>query len=159
EPWDEPAAEAPWPVLDPEALRGLPGRIVAAIDPISEADPAAILATLLASVGCALGRHAYYRVGETRHHANLFTAICGVTSKGRKGTSYDAIEALVDRADSAWAEDNVASGLISGEGVIHAVHDDIWVMEKVPQGGKGKAPTYEKVLKEETVADKRLFVI
>jgi hypothetical protein len=156
--WGDPE-ELPWPILDPAAFHGLAGDIVRAIEPISEADPAAVLVQFLATTGCVIGRRPYYRVGETRHHPNLFAVICGVTSKGRKGTSYDPIEALLHGTAPDWAEDKIVSGLASGEGIIHCVHDDIWVREKVPQGGKGKPPIYERVLKEESVADKRLFVI
>jgi hypothetical protein len=156
--WEIPS-EQPWPILDPAAFHGLAGDIVRAIEPISEADPVAVLVQFLATAGCALGRGPYYQVGETRHHPNLFAALCGITSKGRKGTSYDPIQALVQDVAPDWAKNNIKSGLASGEGIIHCVHDDIWMREKVPQGGKGKPPTYELVLKEESVADKRILVI
>jgi hypothetical protein len=94
-----------------------------------------------------------------RHHTNLYGVICGNTSKGRKGTSYDPVENLIGRADPKWREICVKSGLVSGEGVIHAAHDDIRVREKVSQRGKGKPPIYEWVLKEPNVEDKRLLVI
>jgi hypothetical protein len=156
--WTTPP-EQPWPILDTAAFHGLPGRIVDAVEPLTEADPIAVLAQLLASAGCALGHHAHYRVGQTRHYANIYMVICGNTAKDRKGTSYDEIEGLLRGADPQWVEDNVKSGLSSGEGIIWAVHDDVWVQERVSQGGKGKAPTYERVLKEPSIADKRALII
>jgi hypothetical protein len=145
--------------MDSEAFDGLAGNIVDALDPLTEADPVAVLAQLLVMVGNALGHHAYCLVGEARHHANLYAVICADTAKGRKGTSYDPVERLLGQADPAWIKSGVKSGMASGEGIIHAVHDDTWVREKVSQGGKGKAPTYERVLKEPNIEDKRLLVV
>ncbi len=151
-------AEPLWPVMDDLAYYGLAGEIVRRLEPLTEADPVAMLAQLLAGVGNAVGHDIHCLVGNTRHYANLFALILGITSKGRKGTSWDPIEYLLKLADPSWVRDCLKSGLSSGEGIIHAVHDDIWGMEKVPQG-KGQAPIYLKVLKEPAVADKRLFVI
>jgi hypothetical protein len=155
--WTVSPAEEPWPEIEAEAFHGLAGDIVDAIDPLTEADPIAVLVQLLVMSGSALGPEAWYRVGNTRHHANLYAVICGDTSKARKGTSYDPVEYLLREADSDWAERCVKSGLSSGEGVVHAVHDDIWTREKVNHG-KDNPPTYEDVLKYESVADKRLLI-
>ena len=155
--WDEPAADQPWPEIDAEAFYGLAGEIAETINPITEADPVAVLAQTLAAFGCAFGRGAYCWVGDTKHYPNIFEVICGTTSKGRKGTSYDPVESLITRADPTFAN-CVKSGLSSGEGIVHAVHDGIWISERVPHG-RGKAPTFAKVLKENPITDKRLFVI
>jgi hypothetical protein len=155
--WDQPPAEQPWPEIDAEAFHGLAGDIADTINPITEADPIAVLAQILAAFGCAFGRNAYCWVGDTKHYPNIFEIICGTTSKGRKGTSYDPVEGLLTRADPTFA-DCVKSGLASGEGIIHAVHDGIWVREKTTPG-KGQPPSYVKVLKEDPISDKRLFVI
>jgi hypothetical protein len=157
-PWSEAIhSEEFWPEIDAAAFHGLVGDIVRTIDPISEADRVATLAQTLAVFGCAFGRGAYSWVGETKHYPNLFQVIVGISSKARKGTSYDPIETMITRADPTFG-DCVRSGLSSGEGVIHSAHDGVWVNEKVSQG-RGNPPTYEKVLKEEPIKDKRLFVI
>jgi hypothetical protein len=55
--------ETPWP--DPpaaEAFYGLAGRIVRAIEPASEADPAALLVQTLVAFGNVIGRGAYFEV-------------------------------------------------------------------------------------------------
>jgi hypothetical protein len=153
------AAKREWPRLAPEAYHGLAGEIARANEPISEADPVAVLTQTLAMFGCAFGRRAWCWVGSTKHYPNLFEVICGTTAKGRKGTSYDPVEDLLIRADLAFIEKCVTSGLASGEGIIHAVHDDIWVREKVPQGGKGRPPIYQEVLKEPNITDKRLLIV
>jgi hypothetical protein len=152
------AVEEPWPEIDAEAFHGLAGQIVDAINPITEADPVAVLAQFLAAFGCAFDRNAYCRVGDTRHHPTVYEVICGTTSKGRKGTSYDPVESLLRRADEQWVDNCVKSGLSSGEGIIHAVHDDIYERLKVTQG-RNKPPTYMDVLKHPSVADKRLFIV
>jgi len=149
--------EPPWPEIDPEAFHGLAGTIVNQFAPITEADPVAILAQLLAAVGNAIGHNFYFLVGNTRHYTNLFEAITGDTAKARKGSGWDLVENTVHNADEEWAENCVKSGLSSGEGIIHAVHDDIWVTEKVT--AKNHPPHYVRVIKEEAVEDKRLFLI
>jgi len=106
-----------WPVLAEEALHGLPGEVVKAVVPHTEADSVALLVSLLASFGNALGQGAYFKVGPTLHHLKLFVALVGETSKARKGTSWDPVRELFYEVDPAWVEDRVVSGLSSGEGV------------------------------------------
>jgi hypothetical protein len=157
--WEEPQADAePWPDMDAEAFCGLAGEITFALAPLTEADPVAILAQFLAAFGSAFGRGAYYSVGPTKHYPAVFVIIAGNTAKARKGTAWDSIEGILRMVDQAWAASCVRAGLSSGEGIIHHAHDGIWVREKVNQG-KGQPPTYERVLKEPAVADKRLFFI
>jgi hypothetical protein len=139
---------ASWPVLAEEALHGLPGEVVKAIEPHTEADSVALLVSLLASFGNALGQGAYYKVGPTLHYPKLFVALVGKTSKARKGTSWDPVRELLYEVDPAWVDERVVSGLSSGEGVIHAVRD----------------PSYRNIQGEEVVvdegeADKRLMVL
>ena len=77
--------EAPWP--DPpaeEAYYGLAGRIVRAIEPQTEADPAALLVQVLVAFGNNIGRVAHFDVEADRHHANEFAVIVGKTSKARE---------------------------------------------------------------------------
>ncbi|MDP9478575.1 MAG: ArsR family transcriptional regulator [Actinomycetota bacterium] len=114
-----------WPKLDDAALYGLPGEIVRAVDPHTEADPVAVLANLLVAFGNAAGRGAYVEVGADRHHLNLYAALVGKTAKGRKGTSWGPVRDLMHAADAGWAEDQVMGGLSSGEGLINAVRDPV----------------------------------
>ena len=110
------------PVLDPAALHGLPGRVVAVVDPRTEADPAAVLVSFLAAFGSAVGSRPHANVGADRHRANLFVAIVGPTSSGRKGASWSPVRELMRRACPEWPE-RIVSGLGSGEGLIAAVRD------------------------------------
>jgi hypothetical protein len=91
---------------------------------------------------------------------NLFTALVGASSKGRKGSSWSHVLHLVRRVDAEWAERNIGHGLVSGEGLIWAVRDPI---EKQKRLGKKERETrgnaYETVIEDPGVKDKRLFVI
>jgi hypothetical protein len=63
-----------WPRLAPKALHGLAGRLVEAIDPYTEADPAATLAHTLAAVGNLIGPGPHARVQHDRHPCRLNVA-------------------------------------------------------------------------------------
>lgn len=110
------------PLLDAAALYGLPGRVVAVVDPRTEADPAAVLVSFLTAFGSAVGLRPHCNVGADRHRANLFAAIVGPTSSGRKGASWSPIRELMRCACPDWPE-RIVSGLGSGEGLIAAVRD------------------------------------
>ncbi len=139
---------APHPTLAEEAYHGLPGDVVRAIEPHTEADPVAVLANLLCAFGNAIGRGAYFPVGADKHHLKINAGLVGPTSKGRKGMSEGHVRLLMHAVDDAWEEERVMSGLASGEGLIYEVRDELWGVD-----GKGK-----RVLKDEGVSDKRLFV-
>ncbi len=108
--------------LGEEAFHGLAGEIVRAIEPHSEADPAAILAQFLAAVGNAIGSGPCFRVEADRHACNLFAVIVGETASARKGSSWGQARRLVERADPEWA-DRIKNGASSGEGLIAEVRD------------------------------------
>ena len=155
---DEPLPEqAPWPTLDPDALLGLAGEIVRAIEPETEADAAAILAQLLVSCGNIIGRKPHYMVEGTRHHANLFAVLVGRTSRGRKGTSEGRSRQILRFVDEKWTTDNIKTGLVSGEGLIWNVRDPIFETEQIKE--KGKVVGTEEVLADPGITDKRLLVI
>jgi hypothetical protein len=147
-PWPEPPGQ--------EAFEGLPGRIVAAIEPASEADRSALLIQALVCFGNIIGHTAHFVVEGTRHHANEFAALVGRTSKARKGTSWGRIYGLMSEAESVWAENRVQTGASSGEGIIWAVRDPIDKQEKVKD--RGQPVRYETVQADPGVEDKRLLV-
>jgi hypothetical protein len=155
--WATPPAEEPWPEIEAEAFHGLAGRIVDALAPTTEADPVAILTHLLVEFGNAIGRHAYCLADGARHYPNEYAVIVGDTAKGRKGTAARRVEQIMSAADSDWHLNCVASGLSSGEGILHAVHDEIRGHDKV-NDGKGKPPRYVEVVRHPGISDKRLLV-
>ncbi len=126
------------------AFHGLAGEIVRRIEPHTEADSAALLTQFLLAFGNAAGRAAYWLAEDTKHFTNENAVIVGQSSIARKGTSLDRILALFQLTDTFWAEQKVSNGLVSGEGLIHAIRDPRFDSE-------GKC-------EDEGVADKRLFV-
>ena len=81
-------SQAPWPdPLAPEAYYGLAGEFTRTIEPYTEADPAAILVSLLGVTGSMVGLEVCARAGNRDHPARFFILICGNTASGRKDTA------------------------------------------------------------------------
>jgi hypothetical protein len=116
-------SSVPWPQLDDAAYYGLAGQIVQTIEPHTEADPAAILLQFLVALGNLIGRTAYYAVEADWHRLNLFVALVGETSKGRKGVSLGYPKRVLETVDEVWAKSRIMSGLSSGEGAVWFVRD------------------------------------
>ena len=146
-------AVSTWPSPDPAMFYGLAGDIVRVIEPHTEADPVALLTQLLVAFGSCIGRSAHFRAEADRHYGNLFAVLVGVSSKGRKGTSWGHIRRLMEAADPDWAGQRVASGLSSGEGLIWHVRDPIEKQVKNKKTGE-----YETEIEDHGIADKRLLV-
>jgi hypothetical protein len=138
-----------WPILAEEALCGLAGDIVEAIEPHTEADPVAVLSSLLAAFSNAIGRGAYFRVGADVHHLKLNIGLVGDTSKGRKGMSWGYAREFMHASDEHWTEERVLHGLSSGEGLIYAVRDRV----------EGENKKGETMVLDEGVEDKRLLIL
>ena len=142
-----------WPTPDPAVYHGLAGDIVRAIEPHTEADPVALLIQMLVCFGNSIGRSAHFLAEADKHYGNLYTVLVGVSSKGRKGTSWGHVRKRFGDADPAWAATCLASGLSSGEGLIWQVRDPI---EKTVTDKKTGATSVEVV--DAGVSDKRLLV-
>jgi hypothetical protein len=152
-PWPEPLAEA--------AFHGLAGEIVCLIEPHSEADPAALLVSLLVAVGNALGRGPHARAEGDTHATNLYVAIVGETSKGRKGTSWSRIREIVSLAFADW-ETRITGGLSSGEGLIWAVRDPILTRKRAKtreERERADDEGYVTEIEDEGITEKRLLVV
>lgn len=146
-----------WPRLAPEALHGLPGRLVATIDPYTEADPVATLAHVLAAAGNLIGPDPHARVQHDRHPCRLNVALVGRTGKGRKGTSWSTPRHLLAQVDPAWAARRVVTGLSSGEGLVYHVRDAR--SETQPVRERGRVVGHDAVQVDAGEPDKRLMVI
>ena len=138
-----------WPTMDDAAYHGLAGDVVKTIGPHTEFDPVAILIQSLGCFGNVIGPTAYYQVESDRHHANLYIALVGQSSKARKGTSMGRVSAVAKIADNRWFDDRMKGGLSSGEGLITEVRDEIKKWD-------AKSKTFETV--DPGVTDKRLMV-
>lgn len=139
-----------WPAGPaPSAFHGLAGDIARAAAPHTEADPIAVLVQLLVAYGTVIGRGAHRRVGVSEHHANEFVVLVGPSAKARKGTSWDLVEALIGGVDPGFVENNIHSGMSSGEGLIDKVRDPVH-----ETGRNG-----EQVLRASGIDDKRMLVL
>lgn len=156
-----PDVEMPWPVLDDAALYGLPGALVKAVAPYSEADPVGILLHILLGAGALVGASPHVLVEHTPHCARTNALLVGPTAGGRKGTAWSTPRYVFSKVDESFVTKRVKSGLSSGEGLIFLVRDPQY--EKVPirAGGKrtGEIQGYEDVLVDAGEPDKRLLII
>lgn len=140
--------ERPWPEpMGEQAFRGLAGDIVRAVEPYTEADPHAVLMSLLTAFGCQVGPRPHFMVGATRHPARLFTLLIGASSWARKGTSWDVPAAVATSAEGSFVA-CIQKGLSSGEGLIWAVRDPVYGIVKG-----------EEALIDKGVEDKRLLLV
>jgi hypothetical protein len=147
-----------WPELDPGAIHpGLIHDFIQAATANSEADPAAVLGTLLTRLSVEVGRNPFMMIGDGRQHVNLLAAIAGPTGAGRKGTSAKPVERLFQLAAQDYISARTSPGpLSSGEGLIDAVKDKVlnWVVDKKSKTGAGSW-----VVVHPGVDDKRLFIL
>ncbi len=118
---------AGWPRLRDEAFYGLPGDVVRALEPHTEADPAGLLVTFLSMFGNAsasAGGSAPYIWAGGPQTAKLFLCLVGDSAKARKGTTQSAVEGIFRSIDVGlgWLS-RIMSGTASGEAIIHQVRD------------------------------------
>jgi hypothetical protein len=150
--------ERQWPKpLAEHAFHGIAGEIVRAIEPHTEADPAALLFHFLSGFGNLIGRGPHTVVDGARHGCNMFAAIVGVSSKGRKGTAWNHVRQVLGVIDSEWAGRRIQSGLSSGEGLIWGVRDAIEKQEAVRE--KRRIVGYQTVVEDPGISDKRLLIL
>jgi len=110
--------------MSEDAYHGVAGDLVRAIEPHTEADPAALLVQFLVGFGSLAGRGPYYLAESDRHHTNEFAVIVGTTSKGRKGTSWGRILDVLRVVDDYWTGNRQLAGLGSGEALIDAADEE-----------------------------------
>ena len=149
---------ADWPSpLGEAAYYGVLGEIVRTLEPQTEADPVAVLMSLLTMFGNAVGRGPHFCAGRDTHYLNLFVGIVGQTAKGRKGMSHGEALAVLRDVAPEWSESNNTSGLSSGEGLIWAIRDPI--TKKQPIKEQGRVVDYQAVIEDHGIPDKRLMVV
>ena len=148
--WPNPLAE--------EAFYGLAGEIVRAIEPHTEADPAALLINFLVYYGNAVGRSPHAVAEAARHGTNLNAVLVGETSKARKDSSQKHIGELFNKVDSTWSDSRIMGGLSSGEGLIWNVRDPIEKKEAIKDKNLYTGD-YQTFITDHGVDDKRLLVV
>ena len=85
------------------AYHGTLGAITKAVEPLTEADPPAVLLHLAVLFGNVIGRTAHFWISSTRHYCKLYLAVIGKTSTGRKGTAKDIACFAFDQIDNEQA--------------------------------------------------------
>lgn len=110
-------ARSELPVLDEAVFDCFLGHVVRQVEPTSEADPVAVLASLLCAAGVHLGQGPHVRAGDDPHPLLVWPLIVGRTSAGRKGTSWSTARRVLAAADEDFHRTNIKSGLSSGEGL------------------------------------------
>lgn len=113
-----------WPrQLAEEAFHGIAGKFVRLVEPTSESASVAILIQFLTAFGNIIGRTAHVQIGASKHYGNLFVALVGDSSVGRKGTAWDLVSLVMSKVDEKWWSECRVFGLGSGEGLVSAVKD------------------------------------
>jgi hypothetical protein len=139
EPEDPDVGPDPLPELAPAAFHGSAGELVRLLEPSNEADPAGMLVTALVYLGNILGRGAFVPIGSAPpQRPNLFVALLGSTSAGRKGSGEAATRSFMHKIDLLWTANNAGggTGLASGEGLVNAVRDAGPAIRRKGKGGK-----------------------
>lgn len=144
-------------LMGEEAFQGVVGKLAIEIEKESEADHAAILSQLLICSGSIIGRTAHAVVEGHRHYLNLFAVLVGATSKARKGSSWSRVRQVIELVDIDWLISRQQNGLVSSEGLVHAIRDAVYGI----QIGKNFKPTANKtdLLLDPGVDDKRLLSV
>ncbi|WP_447985027.1 DUF3987 domain-containing protein [Nitrospira sp. Nam74] len=152
------AAGEAWPTLDAAALHGVCGDIVRTLAPCTEADPIALLASLLGELGTLIGPQPHLVLDGCRHSLRIWVVLCGLSSKSRKGTADKRTQPVIQRADPSWTRGLYKGTLSSGEGLVYAVRDPQFREEPVKLHGK---PTGEmqRICVDLGIEDKRLFLV
>ena len=117
------AKHATPPVLAPEAFHGPAGEIVLAIEQQVEPQASGILLQLLCALGNLIGPGPVVEIAGDRHPLVFFVALVGRSGKSRKGTSWGIAKMLLREVDAVWTNNNIVSGLSTGEGLIKALRD------------------------------------
>lgn len=134
-------------------LYGLAGEVGATAAATTEANRYAVCIGYLSFLSAMAGRDVYLAVGNTRHHARLFTLHVGRSSRGRKGDAISLVHRIRHAIDRREHERGTVGGSLLGqvhtgglssrEGLVMFIHDGFLQ-------GKEETPA---------IADKRLWVV
>lgn len=140
----DPHRNAPTP--NPACLYGLVGEVARAGSQGNETNPFAIATNFLAYLSCAIGRGTFLQIGNTDHHARIFSLHVGRSGRGRKGDSLSLVIKIDECIRShlpALCPQIHRGGLSSREGLAALIHDGY-------EQGSSEVPG---------VDDKRLWVV
>ena len=113
------AEEARVPQMRPDGFHGLVGHATHLFHGVSEASSEAIALQLVVAAGVIMGPKPWIDLAGSRQHAKVFAIVCGDTALGRKGTSWSAVQTLLEPAAPGFlASGRLATGPASGEGIV-----------------------------------------
>ncbi len=148
------ADDKKWPdEMAPEAYHGPIGDLIKAIEPDTEADPAALLFQSLCFIGAIVGRGCWVLIEDLKHYLVLYCLIVGKTSRARKGTSYGRIKKIFNEIDPDFVAKNIVSGCSSGEGLVHLFRDPVTKLDTDEFGLE------KEIIIDPGVSDKRKLII
>jgi hypothetical protein len=135
------------PRPDDRALYGLIGEFGRIAATSTEVNPFAAAMGLLSFLSSIIGRDVYFSIGNTFHHARLFSLHVGRSSKGRKGDSLSLAWRVKAAMDAELLGQCHSGGLSSREGLVLLIHDGYTV-----GGGKNEREI-------PPIDDKRLWIV
>ncbi|WP_017972914.1 DUF3987 domain-containing protein [Actinopolyspora halophila] len=115
------------------------GSVVREVEAATEADPVALLGSLVAALGVHLGPGPHVRAGDDRHPLLVWPLVIGRTNSGRKGASWSTARRLITTADPEFAATNIRTGLTSGEGLA-----ELFTADESDSPSEGKSASREK---------------
>ena len=131
-------------------LYGLAGEVGRAAAETTEANRYAVAMNFLTMLSAAVGRDVYLPIGDTRHHARLFTMHVGRTSRGRKGDAHSLPQRIRRKIEERCIPGTGpicgqihTGGLSTREGLTLIIHDGF-------EQGKDDVPA---------ITDKRLYIV
>jgi len=107
-----------WPEADTAMFHGVLGDLVRDASDFTEADPAALMASLLTFSAAVIGNQPYLAVSGLKFSPAFFTVLVGHSSHGRKGTSAHVVRIIRDIAVPDLDPSFNRRGFGSGEGLI-----------------------------------------
>lgn len=115
------------PRMKAAIFNGKIGEILGVLDGATEAPLATIAANLIPMLGIMLGRQTRFQHGDLDFTPNMFWVVVAPTGLGRKGTGTRASKKAIDFIDPSFFEENCIDGLASGEFLINAMSDPVYL--------------------------------
>jgi len=142
----EPDPNTPPPVATDAMFYGIVGEVGRAAAQDTEVNPVAAAAAFLSYLSAQVGRDVYMAVGNTFHHARLFTCHVGRSGRGRKGDAISLTHRIRSRIEQVHCLTHGhyhGGGLSTREGLALLIHDGY-------TQGKTEVPP---------INDKRLWIV
>lgn len=121
---EQAVAEMSRPMPHADVYTGWFGDSVKKLAPTTEADPVAILGSMISTFSVMVGPEPRVHIHDDEHPVLVWTMILGLTGAGRKGMSLGITRKVLRVSDQDFYSRCIVSGLSSGEGLIGALADE-----------------------------------